>query len=172
MQSHCNLGLFLWGLFAIAIAASFLRATVINPDKVHVLGLTSTPSKKIVGIAGATLFIVMGIWQIASNVLCISHLMDLVSLKFTFWPPQVIFALFAVGIAVANARQMRPIFRELYVALVLGFAIAAGEAAAFHTGPQAERWFGVAVVFIALSGGAWWLGGGDRKQPSADESSK
>jgi len=115
------------------------------------------------------IFLITGVWLIASNVSCTAHLMDVFGLKFTFWPPMIPFVAVAGAIGFSNARRMRPVYRELEVLLTLAFGLAAAEGAAWHTGVQAERWFAALVVTVVLTAVVWWLDGTGRENGDSSQ---
>ena len=106
-----------------------------------------------------TLFALVGLWVTISQFHCREHFPNLRPL----WGPlewqhiSFFFVIFAGLIGVWNGRQMRPVLRETYVLLALLFGVAGSEAAAYHVGVQADRWFAVAMVAVGLSGVLWFV---------------
>jgi hypothetical protein len=102
-------------------------------------------------------FAAVGLWVTISQIHCREHFPD----PRMLWGPiawqstHFFFVVFTGLIGVWNARQMRPILRELYVLCALLFGVAASEAAAFHVGVQANRWGAITVIAVALSGVLW-----------------
>lgn len=76
----------------------------------------------------------------------------LTDLQWTWWPG-IWFGL-GMGTLVGfqNARKKALIVAIPQVFLTACFGIAAGEAAGFHVGAYAGRWFAVAIICIALVG--------------------
>lgn len=118
------------------------------------LGPTNLLIFKLIGPLVGGLFTFVGLWVTISQIHCGEHLPNFRALlgPLAWRPISFFFVVFAGLIGIWNGRQMRPILRELYIVFVLLFGVAASEAAEFHVGVQASRWFVVAMVTVALSG--------------------
>ncbi len=107
------------------------------------------------------MFLSVGCYLLATNITCFTDVAILYSyldLEFRFWWPMIPFSLIATYAAVRQIGNVKPVFRELFFVLVLTCSVAGGEAAAWHVGPQAERWFAVAMALAMLSGAAAFIG--------------
>lgn len=124
---------------------------------------------RLIGPLIGTVFAVVGLWVTISQFHCGEHFPDLRSL----WGPlewrriSFLFVVFAGLIGLWNGRQMRPILRELCVFLALLFGVAASEAAAYHVGIQANRWFVIAMIAAVSSGVLWFVNSKFRPYASA-----
>ena len=70
----------------------------------------------------------------------------------------ILFAAFAGAIGVMNAWRMKPVYREIEVLLSIALGVAGSEAAYYHIGVQAQRWFVAAMAAVVLAAGVRWLG--------------
>lgn len=78
-------------------------------------------------------------------------------LEFRFWPPMTAFMAVAVVIGASRAWRRSPLELTLTLLWSACWSFAAGEAAAFHTGVQAERWGAIAVVVFVFGALAAWF---------------
>ena len=111
-----------------------------------------------------TIFTCAGLWMTVSAIQCWAqppyfrglfrplawHALDATDL---------LFMVFGIVAGLWYGYKLRPVLRFLYALLVLLSVAAAAEAAAFHIGPQAPRWFALAVLSAALSAGVFSLDG-------------
>jgi hypothetical protein len=127
-------------------------------------GLNNLALGRFLGPLIGTIFTLAGLWMTVSWIHCGSHLPYVRAL---FGPlawhaldgTYVVLVIFGVGIGVWNGHRMPPVLREVYVSLLLFSSVAAAQAAAFHVGPQAPRWFALAALSGALSAGVFSLNG-------------
>jgi len=113
---------------------------------------------RLLGPLIGSVFTFVGLWITVSQIRCGFQLPEVRSILGTLsWrDPSWIFVLFAGAIGVWNGYRMQPILRELYIVLTVAFGLAASEAAAFHTGIQADRWFAMGMLALAFSGIVWY----------------
>jgi uncharacterized membrane protein YfcA len=105
-----------------------------------------------------TIFTLAGLWMTVSAIRCWAQLPYF---RAIFGPlawhsvdaTYITMVILTGAAGVWTGYKVRAVLRELYVLLVLCFAVAAAQAAAFHVGPQAPRWFNVAVLSGVLSAG-------------------
>lgn len=169
MSEPCDLSNIIWGLVEVPFGAFALVAGIIawlRPNAGIVRRFTgeidSTLSVlRIMGPILGAFFLSVGAYGIATHFKCLSSVANWVpyfDLKVTLWWPILPFTGFAAYIAFKNSGNIRPFFREVYFLLFLAFAVSAGEAAGWHVGLQAERWFGAAMVCVALSCAVGFIG--------------
>jgi hypothetical protein len=105
---------------------------------------------RLLGPLNGSIFVLVGFWVTLSGILCRAPLPDLRPLlgplEWRPWAPGWFFIAFCIFIGVQRAYSMRPVLRELTVLTALLIGVAAAEAAAFHTGIQAVRWFVLAII--------------------------
>jgi hypothetical protein len=91
---------------------------------------------------------------IARQLGCASYLRlpQLLNLSWTWWPGIWAAIILSTATGIWNARPMRPTFAVLTIFLSTLFGVAAGQAAGFHTGIYASRWFGVVGLCAILLG--------------------
>ncbi len=116
---------------------------------------------RIVGPFAGVGFFMFGVALTSSAVRCAADYHQIPSLvgpvEFRYWPPMIAFMAVAVLIGAFRAWRRSPSELALTVLGMACWSFAAAEAAAFHTGIQAERWGAVAVVLFALGVPAGWL---------------
>ena len=111
-------------------------------------------------IAGA-LGAVIGLWMTIVQIRCGFPLPHFASffgpLAFVKWTPTMLFVIILFMIVGAltgwhEARNMEPGGRIAQTIVWALFGLAASEATAFHTGPQATRWFVLGMVILPIGG--------------------
>lgn len=116
---------------------------------------------RILGPLNGTIFVVVGIWITVAQILCGFHLPDLRPLigpvEVTYWAPSIPFIGFAMAIAVWRSYRSGIGWCIADTILVAAFAFAASEAAAYHVGIQANRWFTLAIVPLVATALLYWL---------------
>lgn len=158
----CDLSNIIWGLVEAPFGVFALIAGItawLRPNAGIVRRfageIDSTLSVlRIMGPILGVFFLSVGAYGIATHIECLSRAANWLpyfDLQFTLWWPMLVFVGFAAYIAFKNSGNIRPVFREVYFLLFIAFAVAGGEAAAWHVGLQAERWFGAAMVCVAVS---------------------
>lgn len=178
MPQTCDLSNIIWGIVEVPFGAFALIAGItawLRPNAVVVRRfageIDSTLSVlRIMGPVLGAFFLFVGAYGIATHFKCLSSVANWLpyfDLKVTLWWPILPFVCFAAYIAFKNSGNIRPFFREIYFVLVIAFAVSGGEAAGWHMGLQAERWFGAAMVCVALSYAVAFIGA--RKAERADE---
>ena len=180
MPEPCDLSNIIWELVEVPFGAFALVAGItawLKPDAIIVRRfageIDSTLSVlRIMGPILGAFFLSVGAYGIATHFACLSRVANWLpyfDLKVTLWWPILPFAGFAAYIAFKNSGSIRPFFRELYFLLVIAFAVSAGEAAGWHVGLQAERWFGAAMVCVALSYAVAFVGAKKTAQVAEDK---
>jgi hypothetical protein len=116
---------------------------------------------RVLGPLNGTIFVVVGTWITIAQIQCGFHLPDLRPLigpvEVTYWAPSVPFIAFAMAIAVSRSYRSGIGWCIADTTLVAAFAFAAAEAAAYHIGIQANRWFALAIVPLVATGLLYWL---------------
>lgn len=80
-------------------------------------------------------------------------------LHFRYWPPMLPFVAAACTFAIFMTLKVRSAtLRIATVALVVAWAVAATEAAAFHVGSEAKKWGIIAFICFASGAVVTWLG--------------
>jgi hypothetical protein len=122
-------------------------------------GLANLRIMRLIGGPIGILFTVLGLWMSVSAIRCGARLPSARPLlgPLDWHPIGIIFGVFAGAIGLWNARRMRPILRELSILLSILFGVAASEAAAFHVGVQAGRWFAIGVIALLAAAGLQFL---------------
>ena len=118
-------------------------------------------TERLIGPFFGAAFFMVGVALISSGVRCAIDYRQfpplIGPLEFRFWPPMFAFMALAMVFSVLRAWQ-RPSLEFAFTLLaVAGWSFAAGEAAAFHTGIQAERWFTLSLMVFAVGGLAAWF---------------
>jgi hypothetical protein len=92
-----------------------------------------------------SVFVVVGLWLAASEVHCGAVLPNLSGiigpLAWSPWPGMWVFVVFAVAMTAWGTRGERWYVRIAAIVFVTAWSICGGQAAGFHTGVYAKRWF-------------------------------
>ena len=98
------------------------------------------------------MFIAAAAFLVTGQVRCRSYLQipALVDLQWTWWPGIWIAIGIATFIGIQNARKKALLVGAPQALLTVCFGIAVGEAAGFHVGAYASRWFAIAIVCVGV----------------------
>ena len=147
----------------LAVPTAFMRAFASIVDTTPALpGAPRRWAWRIHGPLNGTVFVLVGAYTAWGTAQCRPLNLGIPALNgplaWTPWIGQYPFMLFALGIAIYNARQMGVLAtRIMYVLCTLGFSFAAGQAAGFHVGVHASQWGAISFAMLLLSGVAWFL---------------
>lgn len=104
---------------------------------------------------GGALSTIFGIWTTVAQIRCgfpLPNLLSLVGpLEFMYWPPQIVFVIFAAFVGYQNTKSLQIKERNAVIAVYALCAFAASEAAAFHTGIQAIRWGLLTLLMVSAA---------------------
>lgn len=114
---------------------------------------------RLLGPLIGAVFAVVGLWVTISQIHCglpLPSVGGLIGpLQFRPWLPDLGYIIFAGFIGVLSAFRTPSPFRELTVILAICFGFAGSQAASFHTGIQAERWFAIGMLCALLATATW-----------------
>ncbi len=145
---NCTAGVTVVGLWFLVFGSFAAGIGIRTRLRTKVFDRKATPTA-----VGGALAAALGIWVTVAQIRCGFPLPNLPSLigplKFTYWPPQIVFVIFAAFVGFQNSKALRRSERFVVIAFyaLCGFVISQG--AAFHTGIEAKRWF---VVFVLIIG--------------------
>ena len=111
---------------------------------------------RFLGPFNGTVFVIVGIYLTSYELQCGLRSVPIPPLigplAFRFWPPMIPFIAFAAVIGVLNSWRASLPQRVHAVLTTVLTAFCWAEAAAFHIGIEAQRWFAASVGVLVLSG--------------------
>jgi len=109
---------------------------------------------RIVGPFVGSMFFGIGIWTTVVQLQCRAKLPDFRALigplEWQFWPPMILFVIIVLISGLADSWRVRLLPRSILILLFVCWSISGGEAAAFHTGMQANRWFALVIIITPI----------------------
>lgn len=117
------------------------------------VGSSQLNRTKFLGPLIGVVFILTGAFFMTAQVECRSYFQipGLMDLRWTWWPGVWPAIGVATLIGILNARKRALIVGVPQALLTVCFGVASGEAAGFHVGVYAGRWFAISMVCVGLS---------------------